>query len=77
MKKKIKVKKETAAKLQKLFELHREFYKAFGDNAAVSAQFAVQDFMNTVKNQMQYIDQLLDEIIEDVEKGIADKNKNN
>ena len=57
-------------KINKLKAMYMEKYADSG-NPEVAASFAIEDFMNIAKHQMQYFDQLVDEEIEDLEASRA------
>lgn len=56
------------SKIAKLKAMYIEKY-AGHSNPDAAANFAIEDFMNIAKHQMQYFDQLIDEEIENVERG--------
>lgn len=59
----------TAQKIKQLLEIKTVNYRASGEwKPEVAAQFAVEGIMNMYRTQPQYIDQLLDEEIEDAIK---------
>lgn len=51
---------------EKLNKLKSAYIEKYADNAnpEIAANFAIEDFMNIAKHQMQYFDQLVDEEIE-------------
>ena len=59
----------TMQKVKQLMEIKTENYRASGEyKPEVAAQFAVEGILNMYRAQPQYIDQLLDEEIEDAIK---------
>jgi hypothetical protein len=60
----------TAQKIKTLLEIKTANYLAlgFGENSERAAKCAVMDTMNMFKTQMMFIDQLLDQEIEDLIK---------
>jgi hypothetical protein len=59
----------TAQKVKQLLAIKTENYRARGDwRPEVAAQFAVEGILSMYRTQPQYIDQLLDEEIEDAIK---------
>jgi len=64
----------TTQRVQQLLEVKTANYRANGEpKPEVAAQFAVEGIMAMYRNQPQYIDQLLDEEIEDAIKAGAAK----
>ena len=58
-------------KIAALYEAQLAKYtKAGASNPQLAAQFAVADILNMYKTQMQYIDELLDQEIEDTLKAM-------
>ena len=56
----------TMQKVKQLLAIKTENYRASGEcKPEVAAQFAVEGILNMYRDQPQYIDQLLDEEIED------------
>ena len=63
--------KSAEKKIAQLFELKQEKYTKQGlPNAKAAAGYAVIDILNMLKGQEQYLDQLLDEEIEDAIKAL-------
>lgn len=59
----------TAQQLQTLFDIKAANYRASGDShPEVAARFAVEGIMAMYRNQPQYLEQLLNEEIEDAMK---------
>ncbi len=59
----------TAQKIKQLLEIKTANYRARGEwKPEFAAQFAVEGIMSMYRTQPQYIDQLLDEEIEDAIK---------
>lgn len=62
----------TAQQVKTLLQIKTSNYRAAGDShPEIAAQFAVEGILNMYKTQAQYIEQLLDEEIEDAMKAAA------